>query len=276
MQTSPVSAFGSPRFLRSRAFLPLFLAACWAASALPARAVLLEYWDFNNVSRAYSAPNIGLFSTSGGNGELYDVNAKTLSSNSANGAIFTTGSLNLSNVLGTYGGSTSSAPAWGAYVGATPTNTYTGDTTGSSLLIVNSINNDVDKLTFSLTSTGYTSLTFTASERLSFNSTSFLSTIAWSYSTDGTTWTSITPSGSIGLNSSYGTLTLALPGTLDNLSTFYIQEELDFKTTQGSFAIDNVQLNGTALAVPEPSTWALLFLGGGLLLWRARRRAVRA
>ncbi|MDE1170102.1 MAG: PEP-CTERM sorting domain-containing protein [Verrucomicrobium sp.] len=263
--------------------------ATFLALALPAHAVLLEYWDFNNEMAVFGSGYVGKFTTNGAtavtsgsnNGEIFNPTTRTLSSNSTMGAVFTNGLLDLSGVNGSgsggsgvNGGATASPPVWGAYSDST-VNRLAGDTTtGGSFIMLNSgvMSN---ALTFTLSSTGYTSLTFSSAIRFSTSTTTALATITWAYSTDGTTWVTLTPSsGTPGINSAFGTVTLTLPTAVDNLATFYIKETYDFTSTSGSVAIDNVQLNGTAIAVPEPSSVALVIAGGTVLIWRLRRRSV--
>jgi len=269
----------TPSLSASRALI--LLAACLAFAAAPAHAVLLEYWDFNNDSRVINNSTLGTFSTDGtgvtsatGNGEIFNTTTKTLTSNTAYGAL--NGTLTLSGSLGTYGGVTSSAPSWGVYTNSSGSTSITNlptvdTTTGGSLVFVTS-GAATDTLTFTLSSAGYSSLTLSAAERLSNSS---VAGVVWEYSLDGSTgWTTLTPSGGPG-NGNFAALSMSLPSALDNLGTLYVRETVNFSAA-GSFAIDNVQLNGTALAVPEPSTWALLLAGGGLLAWSARRRLVAA
>jgi hypothetical protein len=291
-------SFAASRFVLRRGLLPLLAVAGLGLTGLSLRAsTLLEYWDFNNDASVFNASaspsTFGSFSTTGtgvatgsGNGEIYNATSKTLSSNSVSSAVYTNGILDLNGLAATThanggaGGASNAAPVWGVYTNSTGasssvTNQAATDPTaaggtasnGGSLGLVNAAN-ETDSLVFTLTSTGYTGLTFSAAERFSATN---LATITWSYSTDDVTWTTVTASGSPGSN--FTPISLSLPGGIGNLSTFYVKESLQFGAATGSFAIDNVQLTGNSAAVPEPTTVALLVAGGLLLVWRVRRRA---
>ncbi|HEY9249098.1 MAG TPA: PEP-CTERM sorting domain-containing protein [Rariglobus sp.] len=284
------------------AALSAITAASFLGTAHEARSqsVLLSYWNFNNVSPAYLGGNgtLGSFSTSSAAyGEAYtQVNASTagsLGSNTANGTVFngsaikidlsnlgsaTTPIINGKTNASSYtlqGQTNTTFGGYGAFLDDA-TNRVAGDTTtGGSLIIMNPSGTELGKyITFSLSSAGYNSLSLSFATRISGTTTG---TELWSYSTDGTNFTSlasVTPTaGSFGLK----TLDLSsLSSTaLDNQSSFYLRMTIGTGTS-ASYALDNIQLTGTAISsIPEPSTYALLGGLGALGLTLARRRSRR-
>lgn len=268
----------------------LFVLSALAASSVlatahDAHATLLSYWNFNNTNPAYLSGNgtLGSFSTSSAAyGETYSQDnastAGTLSSNTANGTVFSGSSIKIdfsnlgtaatpiingkiSPAYTTQGQTNTTVGGYGVFADST-TNQVAGDTTtGGSLIIMNPSGTTLGKyITLTLSSAGYNALTLSFATRISGGSTG---TELWSYSLNGTDFTSlgsITPTaGSFGLQSL--NLSSLSSTALDNQSVFYLRMTIGTGTS-ASYAFDNIQLNGTAIsAVPEPSVFALI---GGL------------
>ncbi|MFA6287436.1 MAG: PEP-CTERM sorting domain-containing protein [Opitutaceae bacterium] len=266
------------------------LAASFLGATQTAHATLLTYWNFNNTSPAYNSGGglLGSFNTSGAEAYTQSSNSApgTLASNSGNSAVFI-GSIDFSNIATitsptingktptgyTSQNATSGAAGYGSFLGYT-VNAVGSDVAGDSLLLLNTAGNIRTKyITFSLSSLGYDTLSLSYATRLTNSVTSqqvwsFSSTLNGTY----TTLTTLSPTAN-------GTATLqtvdlsSLSGlALDNQSTFYLRMTYTSANTQGSQAIDNIQLTGVA-AIPEPSTYALL--GGAVALGLAfviRRR----
>jgi len=99
------------------------------------------------------------------------------------------------------------------------------------------------------------------------------SSIIFQVSTDGVTWTDLvshttTPPGDAGVLTSLSALYTA--GATGTISLRAIN---DIHVASGNdFALDNLSF---ASAVPEPSTWAMLFLGFGAIGLMMRRRQAR-
>lgn len=261
---------------------------------VPASATTLVYWDFNNDVTKQNGSNLGILYNSGssptnnnGFGEIYNTTTSTISSNSGSGAVFSTGLINMSGVaVGTgaankaNGGTTSATQGWGLLPGSSLSDQVSGDTTsaasadGGSLVIFGT-NAATDTVVFTLSSTGYTDLVLSLDARNGSGGTTVNPVVTWAYSLDGTTWTTFSLTGSLSASAVWGNLSANLSSSLDNLSTFYIEEILTFpSSSSGNFAIDNVVLSGTA-AVPEPSTLALMSLGMGLAFVWYRRHATQ-
>ncbi|MBW8780946.1 MAG: hypothetical protein JF599_03530 [Verrucomicrobia bacterium] len=161
----------------------------------------------------------------------------------------------------------------------TTVNAYSGDSAGDSLAVS----------VASLSSSGYTQLVFsttgTASPVLSYaiGTTVGTVTLQWSYSSDGTNFTTfstpftpptISSTSDLSLISAE-TVDLTSVGALSSQSQVYLRGT--FTNTGVSIAtivIDNIQIN--ASAIPEPATYAL-WSGGlfGLLVVLRRRSLVR-
>jgi hypothetical protein len=284
--------------------LPAVVVASFLATATTqdVHATLLTYWNFNNVSPAYVVVsgngNLGSFSTSG-TSEVYTQTSNStpgkLLSNT-NGTVFNSSSIyidfanvaTINAVSPTINGKTPTAytgqnitggsAGYGTYSGST-LNAVGSDTAGDSLLLLNTAGNFNNKyIDFSLSSLGYNTLSLTYSTRLT---NSVVSAQVWTYSLDGgNTWltlTTVTPTADATFKSvSLDLSTLSsVTGTLNNQSSFTLRMTYTSSNTQGSQAIDNVQLNGTAIsAIPEPSSYALLGGAGvlGLALFSRRKR----
>lgn len=259
---------------------------------------LLSYWNFNNVSPGYLSGNgsLGSFSTTAAAyGETYvqtsGSSAGTLRSNTANGTVFsgTSIGINFAN-LGTVATPIINGKTYSSYTTQAQTNTSVGgygtfqdsplnlaagdSTTGNSLIIMNPSGSSLGKyITFSLSSTGYDTLSLSYATRMSSGATG---SEIWSYSTDGVNYFSlgsITPTAG-----SFGVATLNLStlsgNALDNQGTFYLRMTIG-NGTSASYALDNIQLTG--VAIPEPATVAMVVGGLGLGLGFARRnRSVKA
>ena len=242
-----------------------------------ADAALLTYWNFNNTGPAYSAPQLGSFSASAAAyGEAYTAanitTSGTLASNTSNSTVFNGSAIkiNFSNIdtiaARTVNGklwngagaqaATSDQAGFGTFT-SSATNNVGSDTAGNSLLLLNTSGNIINKyITFSLSSAGYDTLTLSYSTRLT---NAVTSSQVWSYSTDGTNYFSLTTisptANATWINQSVNLSTLS-SNALNNQSAFYLRMTYTSANSQGSQALDNIQLTGTA--IPEPSTWALL------------------
>jgi len=260
---------------------------------------LISYWNFNNVSPGYLSGNgtLGSFSTSAAAyGETYvqtsGSSAGTLRSNTANGTVFSGTSININfanlgtaatpNINGktfasnyTLQGQTNTTfGGFGTFQDSTLNRAAGDSTTGNSLIIMNPSGSSLGKyITFSLSSTGYDTLSLSYATRMSSGATG---SEIWSYSTDGVNYFSlgsITPTAG-----SFGVATLNLStlsgNALDNQGTFYLRMTIG-NGTSASYALDNIQLTG--VAIPEPATVAMVVGGLGLGLGFARRnRSVKA
>lgn len=250
----------------------LLLPALALAVAIPsANADLLSYWNFNNDSSTYSAPNLGSLSTSASLafGEQYDSTNKILYSNTANSTVFDSSSvyLDLSQLGGTnQNGGTTSTASWGVFSDTT-TNRASTDATASGSLYANGTSFNNKYITFHLSSAGYSNLGVSYAQRTG----SLTATDSWSYSLDGTNFTSIVSIS----NTSTGTFqaqSFSLSSLADNQTTLYLRMTYGIPSAISS-TIDNFQFTGTA--IPEPSTVGLLTGGAALLLvgaYRLRRK----
>lgn len=288
-----LSAFLSPAALLSAA-------AVFVGAANDAHAVLLTYWNFNNVSPAYLSGNgtLGSFSTSAAAyGEAYaqanNSTAGTLGSNTANGTVFNGAAIKLdfanlataptplingktsASSYTTNGQTNSSFGGYGSFIDTTLNQVAGDSTSGNSFIIMNPSGAELNKyITFSLSSLGYDTLSFSYATRISSGQTG---TQNWSYSLNGTNFTSLSSITSI-TQGSFGLQSLNLStlsaGALNNQSAFYLRMTIGTGTS-ASYAFDNVQLNGTAIVVPEPSSYAALggFAVLGFAALRRRRRA---
>lgn len=276
----------------------LVLAAAMLFSLPAANAqTLLSYWNFNNDNPAYNSSSglLGSFSTAAaGYGEAYSqTNNSTpgkLASNSTNSTVYhgasiyidftnygtiPSGTINgLSSSSGyTYPSSTSTGAAgYGVFADSTVNRAGSDSTTGGSLLLLNTTGGAIGKyITFSLSSAGYSSLSLTYATRLT---NSVTSSQVWSYSLDGTNYFSLTTLNPAA-NATFNTQTLNLStlsgSALNNLSSFYLRLTYTSANNQGSQALDNIQLTGTA--VPEPGSALLVLCGLGAAFICIRRRA---
>jgi len=291
MKKNLPSRFQHRHILISLTALPIFFGMLNSASCQ----TLLSYWNFNNVSPAFSGSNIGSFSTTAAAyGERYNQTNNstpgTLSANSSNNTVFSGQSIfiDFSN-LGTIPSATINGKAgdfytsqsttsvgiagYGAFIDSTVNRATSDTTTGGSLLLLNTsggVNNKY--ITFSLSSVGYESLSLSYATRLTSGVTS---SQVWTYSLDGVnflTLTTINPAAdasfqTIGLN-----LSTLSNSALNNQSAFYLRMTYTSANAQGSQAFDNIQLTG--VAVPESKT-VLLVLGGLGLVFARRRLLAR-
>tara|TARA_A100001015_G_C15014372_1_gene724752 strand:+ start:1706 stop:2422 length:717 start_codon:yes stop_codon:yes gene_type:complete len=90
--------------------------------------------------------------------------------------------------------------------------------------------------------------------------------LGWSFSTDGTSYTSISSDTLSSSDSAY-----SLSGFADTVTsdTLYLKADIS-NFTEGSFSLDNIAVYGTA--VPEPSTYAALFGFVALVVAMVRRK----
>ncbi|GAT34473.1 hypothetical protein TSACC_22898 [Terrimicrobium sacchariphilum] len=273
----------------------LLLAMAGALSSASAQ-TLLSYWNFNNVSPAFSGSTIGSFkTTAAAYGEAYNQTANsvpgTLASNSANGTIFHGSSIyidftNYGTISGglingkqattyTVQGSTSGPAGYGVFTDSTVNRASTDSTTGGSLLLLNSGGNAINKyITFSLSSAGYDSLSLSYSTRLT---SGVVSSQAWTYSLDGTNYfalTTLNPAADSAFHTQSLNLSTLSGSALNNLSSFYLRMTYTTSNIQGSQSLDNIQLTGIS-SVPEANPTALAFCGLAVTAYYFRRRMRR-
>lgn len=272
----------------------ILLAAATLLSLPSASAqTLLSYWNFNNVSPAFSGSTIGSFkTTAAAYGEAYTQTSNsvpgTLASNSANSTVFHGSSIyidftNYGTISGgtingkmatayTSQGSTSGAAGYGVYTDSTVNRASTDSTTGGSLLLLNSSGGAINKyITFSLSSSGYSSLSLSYATRLT---SSVVASQAWTYSLDGTTYfalTTLTPTANSTFVSQSMDLSALSGSALNNQSTFYLRMTYTTTNNQGSQSLDNIQLTG--VAVPEVNSATLALCGLVVTAACLRRRA---
>lgn len=249
-------------------------------------AVLLDYWDFNNVTSNYSSPSLGVFATNStngsvNNGEIYNSGTRLLSSNGggfSGGPVFTNGSINLNGVKGSPNFGNTTTTSWGAFSDS-GFKAPNDPTSGASLIMINAEKTSANNpsIIFNLSSAGYSDLTFSMYARKAGGVTQALS-LTWYSSLDGgSTWSLLTtpslPSGSTGAGS-FVSYSFGLGSSLNNQSSFQLRLDADLSgaNTGTSFAIDNVQLNA-ATAIPEPATLCLIGLGGLMIAFGHNRKA---
>ena len=96
---------------------------------------------------------------------------------------------------------------------------------------------------------------------------------AWSFSTDGLTWTDHQTIS--GLTTSFATRTLGSIAGLNGATDAYLRLTVSGATTgSGNNRLDNIQFNATATAVPEPTSMLLagsVAIGGVVLRLRRKR-----
>lgn len=257
-----------------------------------AATTLLSYWDFNNTATNYSGSLTGSFATTNaGFGEVFNTTNNRLSSNTANGALYTSTYIDFTGVTGYInGGHTNTYSQWGAFNDASTnlgsgqnSNLYAGDTStqqGAAFLVLSSTTAApvTSSLVFSLDTQGYQGISLSYAGR---TGGSALTSLTWAYSYDNVTFTTVTPTqtGTLTLGGGYFDISDTFSTVLDNKSAVYLKLVLNEtgNGTTANFALDNVQVLGTALAVPEPPVWELLIgaLGAALFV-RARARRVEA
>lgn len=94
----------------------------------------------------------------------------------------------------------------------------------------------------------------------------------WLYSTNGTDFTSLGVSTAT-RNTTFAlaTVDFSAVSAIENASTVYLRYVLNGATSSsGNNRIDNLLVEATA--VPEPSTYAMLFAGVGVMIWVVRRK----
>lgn len=222
------------------------------AAAGSASADLVAYWNFNN-STASTTGGLGVlnsFSADQGTGTL-----------STNFSINTVAGTNAENTgdLGTFAGSTVNAispDAAGGALAFSAGNRNGGPVTNNGKYVQFQINmasfGDDLVLTYATRNTG----------------TGFQNQ-AWSYSTDGVNFTTLTTVS--GLTTTFALKTVDFTAAnLGGFSTVYLRATVDgASNTSGNNRIDNVQFN--ASAVPAPGVLALAGMGGVVALRRRRR-----
>lgn len=226
----------SPTLMRPllHSLLPASMALC-----LPAEAVTVAYWNFNELSIASAAP--------AGSGTVPTTITASLGS----------GSLDLSQWSGTiddFAGSSS--------------HTLNGDPAGNSLSLIAGSgspypgNGSTITLQFSMLNLLNPILSFaTQGTATGFNANHI------AYSINGTDFTDLDSTYSPSASYSLHSFDLSSIDSLDNASSGYLRITFDGATgASGNNRIDNLQLS----AIPEPS--ALALTASGLLLLTQRRR----
>ncbi len=215
-------------------------------------AVLLDYWNFNNSTTGANGDLGALNST--GTVEVYDSATKRLNV-ATDGVYAATSYINLSNLVGTNGGT--SAGNWGTFGGSLLNVTGTTASVGGALSLTGSSNNNhyFDIVTSTL---GYQDLTVTYDSR---NTSSGFKQQTWQYSIDGVNFidTGISISS---LSTTFATQTVDLSSisALANQTTVYLRVIVSGASTtsaanSGNNRFDNIQVNAMDLGAAS-LTWS--------------------
>lgn len=246
-----------------RTFTIVAAVTAGAFTATQVNAELLTYFNFNN-STAGSGGGPGTFDSTG-TVEIYDASTGRINIGSG-GVSAATSYVDLSNLTGSMGGS-SGNNNWGTF-GGTNDNALFGDTSGGALAVIGSGNNG-HYVDFGISMAGYQDPIISFSTR--GTGTGFDSGV-WSWSTDGSAFTTLTGVNTATRSTSFGSRTVDFSSFdgLDNAGITIFRYTLSGASgTGGNNRIDNVQINATA--VPEPAAFSLVGLGGLSLLARRRR-----
>ena len=156
--------------------------------------------------------------------------------------------------------------------GGSTLNTFAGGeaVAGTALALANSSANG-KSLIFSFNTLGYEDLILSFATR--GTSTGF-NTHAWSWSTDGINYTPVAGNTAVTATTfEVKTLDLSAVAGLDNASAAYLMLTLSgASSATGNNRLDNIQLNASPIAVPEPSAMAIVGGFGLLGLFMAARR----
>ncbi len=146
-----------------------------------------------------------------------------------------------------------------------------GDAAAGMALSLVSSNANNKSLIFSFSMLGYEDLVVSFATR--GTSTGF-NTHAWSWSTDGVTYTPVVGNTAVTATSfEVKTLDLSAVVGLDNATSGYLMLTVSGATsTSGNNRLDNIQFNAAPLPVPEPSAAAIFGGFGVLALVMASRR----
>lgn len=234
------------------------------ASATVASAQNLVAWNFNN-STAGSGGAPGSFNTTG-TAEVYNPSTKTLNA-ASHGSLASSAVIDLSNLAGNMGGS-SANNNWGDF-GGTLVNAFSGDASGGALAVIGSGQNG-HHVDFEFSTLGFDDLSISyATQR---TGTGFTSQ-AWSFSTDGSTFTPVTTLTS--LPSSFGLESFSLGSAADDQSLITLRLTLSGATgTSGNNRIDNFMIAGAQVPIPEPRTYAAIIASLSLLGAMIYRRRI--
>jgi len=245
--------------------LALTLVVAGIVPAFAQTSSIVAAWNFNNNTTGNPSSNAGTFNTTG-TAELYNADTKMLSIASV-GSNAATATINLSNLAGSMGGAANNN--WGTFAGDT-TNAITGTAAGGALAIIGTSNNS-KTVDFSFSTLGFTNIAFSYATR---GTATGFSDQTWSVSTDGTNFTSLGDiSGRNVTTWSTQGFTLADDVNLENV-VLRLTVSGD-TTTGGNNRIDNFTVTG--VAIPEPSTYAMIAgaAGLGFAILRRRRSAAQ-
>lgn len=243
----------------------VLVAALLSATAISNAQTLLAGWDFqtttNGGTAVAAAPNtpttlLANFGTQAGTAAIY--------ANGTNGSsTFTTATSG--NEITAFGG-TSSVNTGSGF--------STTTTTGAVAFIYQSSAPTNGKaITIKLSMSGYQDLVLSyATQKTStgFNSNQ------WAYSTDGSNFTNF--GSTVVPATSFASVTLSTLTAVNNSSSVWLRYTFGGASgTSQNNRLDNIQINATAIAVPEPSTYAALAGAAallGVLVHRRRQRSV--
>lgn len=223
----------------------LVCVATMAASPASSSAALIAYWNFNSLVAAPST-------------------ATTIAASSGTGTIYANGTEGSSSWV-----TATSGNEWTTFAGST-INALNADAAGNALSPVNSTANG-KSFTVAFGMAGLQDLIVTFATR--GTSTGFNSGL-WSYSTDGSTFVSAGLASTASTSTTFALATADFSSIpqLDNDGTVWIRYTLSgASASAGNNRIDNLQLNATPIAVPEPSAILLLAAGCGAFVYLVRR-----